>query len=456
MPQQPRGGVAMTAEVAVMNRSAVALAADSAVTLSGVAPTAQVDKIFQNENKLFELSREHPVGIMIYNATSFFDIPWEIIIKDFRSEYGHIPSEMIFDWPERFRDYLADHCIFNPSVDRQRDFVYSLVSQEFRYVLDAWIKEARGILIQKRSAKRTQQIPVILEKYLSRRVNFYESTPYYNGFDDAQAEETLKIYEADYLKAKSDAFGDLDMPQSHNELLHRLAKGVLSRARRAWYTTGLVFAGYGSKEIFPSLMCLEVGGVVNGKLRWIEKRKIDIDRADTTAEIVPFAQRETIDSLLFGRADRYEAHVLSHFEKALRQVGNGVVEQLTTPGSKRKDFEARVDAAVDSVLTNFRERHAQELKDGFANDTLDSVRHMPKPDLAAFAESLVTVTSMMRKASIGPETVGGPIDVAVISRHEGFVWVKRKHYFDAELNRRYVSRAFKAGKGENSDVGAGG
>ncbi len=65
----------MTAEVAVMNRSAVALAADSAVTLSGVNPAAQVDKVFQNENKLFELSKLYPIGIMIYNATSFFDIP---------------------------------------------------------------------------------------------------------------------------------------------------------------------------------------------------------------------------------------------------------------------------------------------------------------------------------------------------------------------------------------------
>jgi hypothetical protein len=67
---------------------------------------------------------------------------------------------------------------------------------------------------------------------------------------------------------------------------------------------------------------------------------------------------------------------------------------------------------------------------------------MPKPDLAAFAESLVTVSSMKRKVTVGPETVGGPVDVAVISRHEGFIWVKRKHYFEPELNRRYMARVF--------------
>jgi len=41
---------------------------------------------------------------------------------------------------------------------------------------------------------------------------------------------------------------------------------------------------------------------------------------------------------------------------------------------------------------------------------------------------------MKRKMSQGIETVGGPIDVAVISKGDGFVWIKRKHYFKPELN----------------------
>jgi len=31
------------------------------------------------------------------------------------------------------------------------------------------------------------------------------------------------------------------------------------------------------------------------------------------------------------------------------------------------------------------------------------------------------------------ETVGGPIDVAVLSKGDGFVWIKRKSYFDPRL-----------------------
>jgi hypothetical protein len=55
----------MTAEVAVLNRYAVALAADSAVTAEGADGAVQV---FQSVNKMFALSYRHPVGIMVYGS----------------------------------------------------------------------------------------------------------------------------------------------------------------------------------------------------------------------------------------------------------------------------------------------------------------------------------------------------------------------------------------------------
>lgn len=53
-------------------------------------------------------------------------------------------------------------------------------------------------------------------------------------------------------------------------------------------------------------------------------------------------------------------------------------------------------------------------------------------DLATFLAE--TAVSYMRFA-IGPETVGGPIEVAAITKHEGYKWVTRKHYYRVELNR---------------------
>jgi len=67
----------MTAEIAIMNKHAIALASDSAVTMSQEAG----EKIKTSANKLFALSRYHPVGIMIYGSADIMEVPWETIIK---------------------------------------------------------------------------------------------------------------------------------------------------------------------------------------------------------------------------------------------------------------------------------------------------------------------------------------------------------------------------------------
>lgn len=70
----------MTAEIAVFNRSGISLAADSAVTTTN----GFSEKIYNNADKLFELSKEHPVAIMIYNNALLCQAPWELLIKSYR------------------------------------------------------------------------------------------------------------------------------------------------------------------------------------------------------------------------------------------------------------------------------------------------------------------------------------------------------------------------------------
>ena len=74
----------MTAEVAVMNRQAIALAADSAVTFR----EEKEQKIFTSASKIFTLSKYQPVGVMIYGSASLMGVPWETIIKIYRDRLG--------------------------------------------------------------------------------------------------------------------------------------------------------------------------------------------------------------------------------------------------------------------------------------------------------------------------------------------------------------------------------
>ena len=82
----------MTAEIAILNQAGVALAADSAVTIS--LPNDD-KKIYNTANKLFMLSKYHPVGIMIYNSSKVNGIDWEVIIKDFTLKIYPVKTKYI-------------------------------------------------------------------------------------------------------------------------------------------------------------------------------------------------------------------------------------------------------------------------------------------------------------------------------------------------------------------------
>ena len=60
---------------------------------------------------------------------------------------------------------------------------------------------------------------------------------------------------------------------------------------------------------------------------------------------------------------------------------------------------------------------------------------MPIQDAIDLARYLVETTIGFFKFSIArARTVGGQIEIATITKHEGFRWVDRKHFYPADLN----------------------
>ncbi len=82
----------MTAEVALLNREAVALAADSATTVTYWEAGQPKVRYFKGANKIFHISKKYPVGLMIYDAGSLQGVPWQIIAKAYREKHGDVPQ----------------------------------------------------------------------------------------------------------------------------------------------------------------------------------------------------------------------------------------------------------------------------------------------------------------------------------------------------------------------------
>ncbi len=82
---------------------------------------------------------------------------------------------------------------------------------------------------------------------------------------------------------------------------------------------------------------------------------------------------------------------------------------------------------------------------------------MPLQDAIDLAEFLVDLTIKFSRFMPGAPTVGGPIEIAAISKHEGFRWIRRKYYFDRKWNpEERFTRVYEPESKEDKALSDGG
>ena len=63
---------------------------------------------------------------------------------------------------------------------------------------------------------------------------------------------------------------------------------------------------------------------------------------------------------------------------------------------------------------------------------------MPIQDAIDLAEFLAQTAIGFTRFRAGSPTVGGPIEIAAVTKHDGFVWVRHKEYYDRRLNAHVI------------------
>lgn len=226
----------------------------------------------------------------------------------------------------------------------------------------------------------------------------------------------------------------------------QLAKLVVSNVGRDWLfqpTTGVIVAGFGSKELFPTLEEFQIIGMIGGALKFQTGSHVDIDRNGDRARVLPFAQRDMVERFLYGLDSDIERKIKTFCQRTVPEISNQLLAQVDLEQEALSQLEKEARAAETAFLDALQSEVLSLVREDSRSEIEDMVEFMPKSEMARMAEALVNLTSIKRRVSRGMETVGGPIDVAVISKAEGFVWVKRKHYFPPELNARYFERINK-------------
>lgn len=423
----------MTAEIAILNKLAVALATDSAVTVSA---GEQEQKTYDSADKLFELSKHNPIGIMIYHGLQFMQAPLQTLISEYRAQAPSFDTlkEVAYD----FLGYLNKWAQGSPPAVTKIS-VEGLMLPTFAQMRQK-IQDKQQELFNQRDftnvdiGKTLANIPHIVLKVFEASLAKIPQANFVGGkppeLDSARENVILSIIEEQWSTADAD----------FKTKLVDFSKRLITLSLPSLHQTGVVIAGFGATEKFPSLICFSVDGVVFDKLRFTEHDYVDIDRSGDKARVMPFAQKEMVERFLYGLDGEIERLITVWCKEAVPEISNQIVQSLEMSDDDRNQLLTKIREAEDAFVNDLKNRRFEEIRTSSRSSIEGMVEFMPKPELARMAEALVNLTSLKRRVSRGMDTVGGPIDVAVISRTEGFIWVKRKHYFDAALNPRYLYR----------------
>lgn len=404
----------MTAEIAILNTFGVALAADSAVTIS---LSNNDKKIYNSVNKVFTLSKFYPVGAMIYSNAQFMDIEWEVLIKEYRKQLKDKSFNTLNEYVDNFLLWLASTEYI--TEDQKDKCLINIVITTFTRIKDD-IKAEVDKIISTEGSFNDVNLPNLIDLIIVRNIDEVK----------LKTENIDNCITRDFIESKKELIKAgipiiFEKTSISDQQVEKLCNYLYEDIKRksSWTPySGIVIAGYGEKEIYPSIANMNLYGVIDKCILHTPIAKTSINPSNK-AIIIPFAQSEMVKSFMEGIDPVFE-RMVGHEIKVLCSKITDIVNEA----DKSKIEE--IQTAVLSEIKGFKRKI-------YIDPIINIVQSLPKSDLAEMAESLVNLTSFKRHVSSEAETVGGPTDVAVITKGDGFIWIKRKHYFDPALNAHF-------------------
>ena len=402
----------MTSEILILTPSAVALAADSAVTIGN-------RKTYNGVNKLFMLSNNPPMGIMTYNLSNFSSVPLETIIKEFRRYIKKEEFELntVKEFRNKFKEFLENlvcddlyTCSFEDKVNEfikpLKENQENIDKNDFENALNSipndWDYDIFGEL--------SEEIIKNLDKYDEK---FIGVIPEYNGYDNKN--EILTKFQRFFI---------------FNEFINPF--------------TGIVIAGFNKDMLFPSYVEFNITYLFDDNFRCNKVKSMDI--SGNQVHVRPLAQNDVINTFLGSMDDTTRFKLINYVSNIYGYYSVHLKEAIKDNSSLNEDEKEKFINEIlkiehaNNLLTNSFEDFLDQLKLEHAEPILESISALPKEELSNLAESLIKITSVKRKVQSDLETVGGPVDVAIITKGDGFIWTKRKHYFGADLNPHFFER----------------
>ena len=188
--------------------------------------------------------------------------------------------------------------------------------------------------------------------------------------------------------------------------------------------TFLVFAGYGEDEAYPSIYQYEVTGINKSKLQWQLSGSANIS-GEQESNIFTSGQSDIIDAIELGIQNERIGVIRKRFQTLIEDL---LTQNLLDSLIGKIDYPAIRQEVADLIRESGKEHLHQHL---------EAIKQFDLQKMACLAENLIKATELHRKITFRQEGVGGLIDLAVITREDGFQWLNRKSWYEPSKGGQY-------------------
>jgi hypothetical protein len=425
----------MTSEIIVMNRHGAAVAADSAVTLRGIYGPK-----FLSANKIYEIANDPPVVALCSGRSDLGGVPLELLFHEFKRKLNGAVLNGLEEYVDTFIRFLDTG---NAKVgDVNEPFISNEVSrdemvEDIVSITKAIYSNAVGFS----DFRISQPTPVGSQDDVSERHKRMEELRRINTkvlmdtLDDMISEIGAGTDRGEYGRVKGafeKSVSDIDLKErmSRQLFLRVDVETVLPKIKEYFFIllaknipsvylrgSDIVFVGYGGKDLFPASEQLHLTGYYLGKTYYNTYSASKVS-PEAPAMVIPFAEQMQSQRFLYGFDDQTFSSLEHNMDFVLRaeMIRCGMDKDKADLASEH--IKGMIESRVDRIKNNSLDR------------IYSVVQAMSKADLAQMAEFMVEINSFEKRVSPSPETVGGATDVAVLSREDGLIWVKKKQYYD--------------------------
>jgi hypothetical protein len=406
----------VTAQIVLMNKIGIAIASDSSLTMS----RGDNRRTYASAEKIFPLNKNHKIAILHSGTVEFMEHPFEVLLtewsKSLQRAFGTVE-----EYGDSFCNWLA-HRQDLFSEDDQLAYFEDLLTGYFLEVRRAILKDLEEGEIAS-SDWATEETLNRVNNFLDSDIEYLDSLQDLEGLNLKWAESRFQTVQSAITAAIEYVFDDIPRDRESEIRYETIARKVLyKRIFSNTYDAKLAFVGFGEHSIYPMHTWIDFQGVVGDKPRFV-KDSLTITTSFSSS-LRTHAQDEAIHTFLRAYHRSFFNIAKNHQRESLQKLKDLIAENLGN--SWDSEFNEKIDTFIQERVAEVGEEFERVSSSDFVDPFTTTLSGLPPTSLGKMAENLIELQILRQSSQAIQDTVGGPVDVAVITLDKGFEWFRHK------------------------------